>query len=255
MPTTVSCPHCNGQIVADLRIAGREVGCPHCNGRVVMPAAPAPAPPLMPPPVVKPILPARPVHQPAASPLDFLDSPQEQSPPAPPQQQASSEPLDFLGQATPTAAHATPATSSYRPPPKKVAAQPWQIIAGAVVVVCLLGGVIAVIGGGSRGGLPGGIGGMSKNDFVSKVRNHSRSIAPQGGDYGPTEIVYQHGLNEAEADLGTPDSIVSIDGVNHIWTYKFSDGFVQLKVFYAEADPQHDNNNQILVSKIGINTY
>jgi hypothetical protein len=42
MTANVSCLHCNGLIVADPRIAGREVGCPHCNGRVIMPAVPAP---------------------------------------------------------------------------------------------------------------------------------------------------------------------------------------------------------------------
>jgi DNA-directed RNA polymerase subunit RPC12/RpoP len=49
MSATVSCPHCNGKIVAEARIAGREVGCPHCNGRVIMPklaTAPRPSPAL-----------------------------------------------------------------------------------------------------------------------------------------------------------------------------------------------------------------
>ena len=70
MSATVSCPHCNGKIVADPRIAGREVGCPHCNGRVIMPTAQAP----------KPALPAQPVQQAPSGlttidPLDFLDAP------------------------------------------------------------------------------------------------------------------------------------------------------------------------------------
>jgi DNA-directed RNA polymerase subunit RPC12/RpoP len=61
--SVVACPHCGGRIVAEERIAGREVGCPHCNGRVIMPAVA---------PTLSPALPAAPVESWQTDPFDFL---------------------------------------------------------------------------------------------------------------------------------------------------------------------------------------
>jgi hypothetical protein len=117
MSVAVLCPHCGKKLVANERIAGREVGCPGCKGRLVIPASAHP----------ETVLPAIPIQQPAENPLAFLDSA------TPTQTSAIPPPLPISASQNPAAAVVPPAKFN------------WRKIAGIFVAVLM------ILGGAARG--------------------------------------------------------------------------------------------------------